>query len=78
MYSPKFYPDALNLDLAAIAKDSALTIYGISQIVGAETDEPLKTIHKRWTQWVNDEPKTLALIKQDLAALGYEIKVFKV
>jgi hypothetical protein len=74
---PVFTPATLPLDLAAIYKDCGLTTYGIGQIVDADTQEGPNTIHKRWERWLKAEPETLTKIKQDLEALGYEIRVFK-
>jgi hypothetical protein len=74
---PIFTPATLPLDLAEIYKDCGLTTYGIGRLVDAETDEGPNTIHKRWERWLKAEPETLTKIKQDLEALGYEIRVFK-
>ena len=55
------------------------TAYTISQIVGAETDptnaERWKC-ERRWQRWLKGEGlKTLALLEQDLAHLGYRITI---
>ena len=53
-----------------------LTMYGAAQMIGAETDEPLKTIHARWCRWRDKDP--LKVLSRDLAILGYEIKIEKI
>lgn len=45
-------PEQLRAALAA----QKLTIYGASQIVGAETDEDLRTVHRRITSYISDRP----------------------
>lgn len=50
-----------------------LTMYGAAQVIGAETDESIKTIHARWTRWKLKDP--LAVIRRDLEILGYQIEI---
>lgn len=53
-----------------------LTLYGASQIVGAETDEELKTVHVRLTRLTSDTPpKSIAQLEQALDALGLQITI---
>lgn len=52
-----------------------LTIYGASQIVGAETDEPIKTIHRRITRYLEADPETLVLFTEIIEALGGVVKI---
>lgn len=63
--------------LQEVLDNTKLTVYGVSQIIGAETDEPLNTIQDRWRRWLKTPPKTWAAIEQDLTYLGYEIKIQK-
>jgi len=52
-----------------------LTIYGASQIVGAETDEPIKTIHQRITRFLKADPESLSLYAEVVEALGGKLKI---
>jgi len=61
--------------LQSILDEQNLTIYGASQIIGAETDEPLKTIHERLSQWLKRPPKSWQSIEIVLNALGYKITI---
>lgn len=61
--------------LQQILNECNLTIYGASQIIGADTDEPLKTIHERLSKWLRKTPKTIADLEIALNALGYEIEI---
>jgi hypothetical protein len=54
-----------------------LTIYGASQIIAAETDEELKTIHRRLSCWIREEPRQWTDLEAFLDAMGYEIEIFK-
>lgn len=54
-----------------------LTIYGASQLIGADTDEPIKVIHQRLSRWFSDEPSTLKHLEATVKALGYTIKIEK-
>lgn len=54
-----------------------LTIYGASQIVEAETAEPLKTIHQRLARYLKSPPGSYLAIEKTLAALGYEVRIEK-
>lgn len=64
------------MDIQAILDEQGLTAYGASQVIGAETDEALKTIHARLSRWKKKDP--LEVIRRDLKILGYEIKVEKI
>jgi hypothetical protein len=46
-------------------------------VIGAETDEPTKTIHARLMRWLRKTPKTLREVEIALNSLGYEIKIEK-
>jgi hypothetical protein len=46
------------IDLKQILTDRNLTIYGASQIIGAETDEKLTAIHMRLSRWIGGSPPT--------------------
>ncbi len=37
----------ISVQLQQAVKRRGLTLYGLAQLIGAETDEPLKTIHQR-------------------------------
>jgi hypothetical protein len=63
--------------LQSILDDQNLTIYGASQIIGAETDEPIKTIHRRLSEWLRKTPLSWSAIEVALNALGYEIVIVK-
>lgn len=64
--------------LQQILQAENLTSYGAAQIIGAETDESLETIQQRWARWQKQTPKTMQAIEQDLAILGYRIKIEKI
>lgn len=60
---------------AALAAQN-LTLYGASQIVGAKTDEDLKTIHRRLTAYTGENPpKSIAQLEQLCSALGLAITI---
>jgi hypothetical protein len=65
------------IDIQQILDTENLTIYGASQIIAAETDEKLKTIHRRLTCWIEKEPRQWTDLKEFLDALGYQIEIFK-
>ena len=53
-----------------------LTLYGAAQIVGAETDEEIKTIHRRLTAYTSSKPpKAIWQMEEALNALGYRIEI---
>jgi hypothetical protein len=53
-----------------------LTLYGASLIVGAETDEGIKTVHRRITSYTSDRPpKSIAQLEQTLDALGLQLTI---
>lgn len=57
-----------------------LTIYGASQIIGAETDEPLDVIQARLRSYLGEGDRLdLALNRliEDLDALGYELHLVR-
>lgn len=54
-----------------------LTIYGASQIVGAETDETLNAIHKKISRLLKTPPRQIKDIEAILAALGYRLEIVK-
>ena len=70
-----------SLDLSQILKDILndpevnLTPYGAACLVGAETDENLKTIQDRIYRYLNETPKTWRTIIWLLDALGYEVQI---
>jgi hypothetical protein len=63
--------------LKQILKTENLTPYGASLIIGAETDEPIKTIDQRLNRWLIRTPKTWKDIESSLSYLGYEIVIQK-
>ena len=63
--------------LQAILDAENLTVYGACMVIGAETDEPTKTIHARLKRWLRKTPKTLREVEIALNSLGYEIKIEK-
>jgi hypothetical protein len=65
------------LDIQEILNAENLTIYGASQIIAAETDEELKTIHRRLTCWIKGEPRQWKDLETFLDAMGYQIEIFK-
>jgi len=67
----------LSTRLQQILDDRNLTIYGASQIIGAETDEEIKTIHQRLTRYLRQPPESWSVIEMTLAALGYKITIEK-
>jgi hypothetical protein len=53
-----------------------LSLYGASQIIGAETDEALPTIHRRLTVYTSENPpKAIWQLEEALDALGYRIEI---
>ena len=61
----------------AIARDG-LTIYRAAQIVCAETEEPLATVHRRISCYVAPEPpKTIQQFEKVCRELGYELTLTK-
>lgn len=71
-----------NLNLPTQIRDAiaalGLTLYGASQIVGAETDEALKTIHYRLTRYTSkNPPESIRQLETTLSALGYRIELVK-
>lgn len=75
--NPKNFEPKLPDRLRVILNDLNLTIYGAAQIIGSETDEPIKTIHCRLTRYLDRPPESWHLIERDLAALGYKITIQK-
>jgi hypothetical protein len=65
------------INIKEILDNEHLTIYGASQIIAAETDEPLKTIHRRLTCWVKANPRQWTDLEAFLDAMGYQIEIFK-
>jgi hypothetical protein len=65
------------IDIQQILDAKNLTIYGASQLIAAETDEELKTIHRRITCWIRKEPRQLTDLKTFLDVMGYQIEIFK-
>ncbi len=55
--------------------EQGLTLYGASQIIGAETDEALKAIHHRLTRWLAGKPPRWAIAERDLSCLGYKVTI---
>lgn len=53
----------------------SLTIYGASQIVGAETDEEIRTIHRRLTRHLKADPESIQRYANDIRALGGELVI---
>ena len=67
----------LSHELRQILNEQNLKIYGAAQIVAAETDEPLKTVHDRISRFLKKEPKTWSDLRVLLNALGYEVQIVK-
>lgn len=65
------------IDIKQILDRENLTIYGASQIVGAETDEPLKTVHQRISRWIRENPRQWQELEIFLSTLGYTIEIKK-
>lgn len=63
--------------LKEVLKAENLTAYGASFVIGAETDEPIKTINQRLDRWLKRTPKTWKEIESTLSYLGYEIVIQK-
>ncbi len=55
-----------------------LTVYGLSQLIAAETDEPIKTIHERVSNMLKRSPKTWVQTEQMFKAFGYKITIKKI
>jgi hypothetical protein len=64
-------------ELQTILRDPELTLYGLALVIGAETDESIKTIHYRLTRYCQDLPVSIRNLDRDLEALGYQIKIEK-
>lgn len=65
------------IDIKQILDRENLTIYGASQLVRAETGEPLKTIHQRISRWIHENPRQWQELEIFLSALGYTIEIKK-
>lgn len=65
------------IDIQEILDRENLTIYGASQIVGAKTDEPLKTIHQRISRWIQEQPRQWKELEIFLEAMGYTVEIKK-
>jgi len=56
-----------------------LTIYGASQLVGAETGEAVTTVHRRISGYIAQQPpQTLWQLVQVCKALGYELNITEI
>lgn len=66
------------IDIQCILDEQGLTAYGASQVIGAETDEALKTVSATLNRWRKGSPPRLAVVENYLRILGYEIRVEKV
>jgi hypothetical protein len=58
-----------------ILDELGMTAYGASQLIGSETDEPIKTIHVRLQRWLNGHPPKVDIFFRDLGILGYEFEI---
>jgi hypothetical protein len=65
------------INIKEILNNEHLTIYGASQIIAAETDEELKTVHRRLTCWVAREPRQWRDLETFLDVMGYQVEIFK-
>jgi hypothetical protein len=65
------------INLTEILNDCRLTTWGAAHVIGAETDEPIKTINARWARWVKRAPESISILAADLEALGYELRIVK-
>jgi hypothetical protein len=65
------------INIQEILDAENLTIYGAAQILASETDEELKTIHRRLTCWIEKEPRQWTDLETFLGAMGYQIEIFK-
>lgn len=55
-----------------------LTLLGVTQIVGAETDEHLETIEDRFISYCSDQPpEGIKQFEADCLALGYVLELVK-
>ncbi|HEY9657615.1 MAG TPA: hypothetical protein V6C65_04060 [Allocoleopsis sp.] len=63
--------------LQQILDAEGLRPYGAAQIIGAETDEPIKTLHARISSYLKKEPETWVILREMLDALGYEVQIIK-
>jgi hypothetical protein len=63
------------INIQSILDRENLSIYGASQILAAETDENLKTIHRRISCWIKAEPRQWTDLEAFLNALGYQIEI---
>lgn len=64
-------------ELQEFFRQSEFTLYGMAQVIGAETDEPLKTIHYRLTRYKQNLAESILNLDKDLTALGYTLKIEK-
>jgi hypothetical protein len=65
------------INIQTILNNENLTIYGASQLIAAETDEGLKTIHRRLTCWIRAEPRQWTDLDTFLDIMGYQIEITK-
>ena len=52
-----------------------LTIYGASQMLAAETDEPLKTVHERIRRYLKNDPESLTKWIEVVELLGGKVTI---
>lgn len=52
-----------------------LTVYGASQIVGAEINDDTKTIHQRISRYLKCDPESFVKYTEIIEALGGRIEI---
>lgn len=65
------------MNIEAILNEQNLTTYGAAQMIGAETDEQLKTVWAVLNRWKDGKPPRYAVMARYLGILGYDICVVK-
>jgi hypothetical protein len=65
------------ITIKQILDNESLTIYGASHLIAAETDEPLKTIHRRLSCWIKSPPRQWTDLEIFLDTLGYSVTITK-
>lgn len=68
----------LSNELKVSLQRDGLTVYGAAHLVACELDESTKVAHKRLQKWVVNPPLSLRRLEEDLALLGYEIKLKRI
>jgi hypothetical protein len=59
--------------LEQVLAESDLSLYKACQVISTQTGEPLGTVYKRLSRWMEKTPLTWEEIEASLDCLGYEV-----